>query len=192
MFSKLLRDLASIVEVTVKRPPTVIVRIGTFVSHHVLNDERGAPVDFNIGKIQRRFIELTGKDGDDAPEAFPAPPTWAVSDQSILRIFPSEDGTRCEVRATRPPVLGTAIVTATDTPDPDVPPLTFNVTVVGGRITHLDATVSPPTDISPDELAIPDPPVSGPSPGGTPTPAPPSPPIQPVPGEQITGVGPTI
>ncbi len=87
---------------------------------------------FQLGDDQKFDLAVQGVDdaGNVVPATFAAPPTWAVSDNTIATVAPSADGTSCTVTATGK--LGSASVHVTGQGGAGVAPLdaTFDFDVV--------------------------------------------------------------
>lgn len=105
-------------------------------------------MDINLGDNEFTTIHLEGLDAANNAGQFVSPPGWTCADPTTVLITPSADGTTCRVEAASPVKLGTTTVTATDTDDSTVAPLVFNVTIAAEKITHLGATIDPPTEKS--------------------------------------------
>lgn len=103
-------------------------------------------MDIGLGDNQLTTIHLSGLDNANVAGQFKSPPVWTVADPTIAAITPSADGTSCVVASMTPPVLGSTTVTVTDADDTTVAPLVFNVTIGAEQITHLGATIDPPTE----------------------------------------------
>ncbi len=65
--------------------------------------------------IQHVAVTLAEKDaaGNVVPSDFPAPPTWASSDDTVVTVSPSADGSNADVATTGK--LGTATITVNGT-----------------------------------------------------------------------------
>jgi len=72
--------------------------------------------------------------------------TWTIADTSIATVTPDATGANVVFSAAKPPKLGTTTATATDTDNPAIPPLTFNVVVTAEEITDLTVIIGPPVE----------------------------------------------
>ncbi len=127
-------------------PTWVDVSIGPLQPKRYVISEGTPAMDITLGDNQFTTVHLQGLDAANLAGKFVSPPKWEVDRPDIVTITADADGLTCRVEAAIPPVLGDAVVTATDVDDPNVPPLTFNVSVGGESITHLGATIDPPQD----------------------------------------------
>ncbi len=141
--------VAGQVRVRIVRPVTLTILLGPTLAKQVLVTEGTGPLDIGLGDNQFTTIHLQGLDAANQAGQFVNPPTWSVDHPEIVLITPSPDGLTCRVEGATPLQLGNAVVTATDADDATIPPLTFNVTIGGEAITHLGATIDPPTEKTP-------------------------------------------
>lgn len=150
------------------RPITLRVWIGPFgPKSYVITEGSSTTMDLNLGDNQFTTIHLQGLDAAQQAGTFRSPPQWTVDDPTVVTITPAPDGASCRVEAAVPAKLGPAVLTVTDVDDPNVPPLTFNITVMGEQPISLGATIDPPTERPAPTGGGTPPPTGG---GGTPPP----------------------
>lgn len=159
------------VRVRITRPMFLTVLVGPTVVKDVILTEGSGPMDINLGDNQFTTIHLEGLDAAQQAGMFQSPPKWVSSDNTIVQITPTDDGLSCRIEGATPVQLGSATVTVTDADDSTVPPLVFNVTIGAESITHLGATIDPPTEKGATPTPTPAP-TPTPTPGPTPTPTP--------------------
>ena len=136
----------SILGLKVVWPAALQIAIGPYVTKTILTTEGTGPVDIHLGDNQFTTIHLHGLDALNVEGHFTSPPQWTLQDDTIARMTPTADGLACRVEAASPVKLGTTTLTVTDADDATVPPLLFNITIGAEPITHLGATVDPPTE----------------------------------------------
>ncbi len=130
--------------IRITRPPVVSIYLGPILERSITIGEAGIPVDIQLGDNQMTDIHLVGKDPAGLPGTFTG--AWTVDDPSVVKITPDATGANCHVEAAIPAKLGAAVVTMTDTDNPAIAPLVFNVTVTAEAVSEIGATIDPPTE----------------------------------------------
>ncbi len=131
-------------KVRIVRPPVLYLYLGPTLEKTFQLSEGSGTVDINLGDNQFTNVHVTGKDAAGLPSAVAL--AWACDHPEFVTITPDATGANCRIEAAAPPVLGTAVVTATDAADPSIAPLVFNVIVSAESVVNLGVVVDPPQE----------------------------------------------
>ncbi len=130
--------------IRITRPPSLYVYLFGVLEKTITIGEGSPPVQLTLGDNQFTNVHVTGKDA--AGLAAPVKLAWTCDHPEFVTITPDATGANCRIEAAIPPALGDAVVTATDTDDPSIAPLEFDITVQAEAVTSLGVVVDPPQE----------------------------------------------
>jgi hypothetical protein len=127
-------------------PSTLTIYFDSIAQKTFTLSKGSGPIMISISDNEYTIARITTKDAEGAvtQDQF----TWTVDNPAIVTLTQDPMNPEvCAIAATQPPTLGSAVVTATDTTTPTLPPIVINVTVGAGPSTAATVTNDPPATL---------------------------------------------